>query len=149
MKRFLTSSLVAIVALLGCLSLVPAQTAIAGPCQPPSPLFPRWFDDLCAADGKSIASPNELGGGAGSTQQTKDNFGKWLSILVLNLVKMLLFAVGYVSLAFIIYGGYKYMISGDNSSGTQAARKTITNAVIGLIISILSVAIVTFITSRL
>lgn len=37
------------------------------------------------------------------------------------------------------------MTQGDNSSGTVAARKTIQNAIIGLVISIMAIAIVQFI----
>ncbi len=117
--------------------------------------FPRWYDGLCDASG-NIISPNDLGQKAnttpGATQtssdastQTSNKFGAWLTIIALNVVQMLLFAVGYTSLGFIIYGGFKYMTSGDSSSGTQTARKTITNAVIGLVLSIMSVALVKFV----
>ena len=58
------------------------------------------------------------------------------------IIEAMLYIVGYVSLGFIIFGGFKFMISGDNANGSAAARKTIINAVIGLIISIMSVGIV-------
>jgi hypothetical protein len=114
--------------------------------------FPAWYDGLCTIDNGSvhIKSPNELGGqgattGAQASNATANKFGAWLTIIALNIVTMILYVVGYVSLGFTIFGGFKYMTSGDNSSGTMAARKTITNAVIGLVLSILSVAIVKFI----
>ncbi len=101
--------------------------------------FPRWYDNICV-DGQ-IQSPSSLDNGdAGS------GLGKFIWIIVLNVISMLLYLVGYISLAFIIWGGFKYIISGDNASGTVAARKTILNAVIGLIISIMSVGLVNFIT---
>lgn len=107
--------------------------------------FPRWYDGLCDKQG-NIMSPNSLNSGGGdAASKTAGNLGGWIAIIALNIVSMLLFAVGYVSLGFIIYGGFKYMTSGDNSSGTAAARKTITNAVIGLILSIMAVAIVNFV----
>lgn len=107
-------------------------------------IFPRWYEGLCSVDSKGsvkIKSPADMEGA-----DTGEKFGKWATVLALNIVSMLLYAVGYVSLAFIIYGGFKYMTSGDNSSGVQAAQKTIQNAVIGLVLSIMSVAIVTFVT---
>lgn len=100
--------------------------------------FPAWYDNGLCKEGKIVA-PNSL------AADTATSFSQWITILALNLVSMLLTAVGYVSLGFIIFGGFKYITSGDNASGTAAARKTITNAVIGLVLSIMSVAIVRFI----
>jgi hypothetical protein len=50
--------------------------------------------------------------------------------------------VGYVSAGFIVYGGYKYIMSGGEAKNVALAKTTITNAVIGLIIAILSTVIV-------
>ena len=47
-----------------------------------------------------------------------------------------------LAVAFIIYGGYKYMISAGSPDGMTGAKKTIMNAVIGLVLSIAAVAIV-------
>jgi hypothetical protein len=91
-------------------------------------------------------SPN-MGKNSTDAKGTATSFGSWITIIALNLVQILLTAVGYVSLGFIIYGGFKYMINGDSSAGTVAARKTIQNAIIGLVISIASVAIIQFVTS--
>lgn len=103
--------------------------------------FPAWYDGLLCSNGKTVKSPSDASLGS----DTSGRLGKWVSIIAMNIVSMILYVVGYVSLGFIIYGGFKYMISGDSSSGTLAARKTITNAVIGLVLSIMSVAIVTFV----
>ncbi|RYF28406.1 MAG: hypothetical protein EOO17_04890 [Chloroflexi bacterium] len=92
--------------------------------------FPRWYDGICEGDGQ-IKSPEAVGG-----------LGNFIWTIVLNIIQMMLYLVGLISLAFIIWGGFKYMISGDNSSGTASARKTILNAVIGLVLSIMSFAIV-------
>ena len=97
-------------------------------------IFPHWYDGgICEGNG-NIKSPNAVGG-----------LPKFVTIIAMNLVAMLLYVVGYVSLIFIIVGGYKFMISGDNANGTAAAKKTILNAVIGLVISIFAVAIVRFV----
>jgi hypothetical protein len=119
----------------------PASIAAAGntnagqsssdPCAPAAIVaFPHWYDNGLCKDGK-IVSPNDVGG-----------IPKFVTILATNIVTIILMVVGYVSLAFIIWGGFKYMYSGDNASGTTAAKKTILNAVIGLVLSIMSVAIV-------
>lgn len=114
----------------------------------PVSFFPAWYDGLYCKDANTIVSPgDESLGGAGSNSGAR--FGAWLTIVAMNVVRMLLFVVGYASIIFIIYGGFKYMTQGDNASGTAAARKTIQNAVIGLVISIMSVSIVTFVVGRI
>ena len=93
--------------------------------------FPRWYDNGICKNGK-IVSPNEF----------PSKMSGFIWAIVLNIIDMMLYVVGYVSLAFIIWGGFKYIISGDNSGGTVSARKTILNAVIGLVLSIMSIGIV-------
>jgi hypothetical protein len=53
--------------------------------------------------------------------------------------------VGYISVAFIIYGGFIFMTAGG-SDGAAKGRTTLLNAIIGLVISIASVAIVNLVT---
>lgn len=152
MKKYLFSFLlVALMAFVANIAFAPAQTTYAAACQSQSGFFvPKWYDNLCESGSDKILSPgaDELGGG-GSAEATGAKFGKWITIIAMNIVKILLVVVGYVSLAFIIWGGFKYMTAGDNSSGTVAARKTIMNAVIGLIISIMSVAIINLVTGAI
>ena len=50
--------------------------------------------------------------------------------------------VGYLSVGFIIWGGFKYILAQGEPSGLVAAKKTIINAMIGLIIAILAYAII-------
>ena len=108
-------------------------------CSTGASIFPAWYDNGLCKDGQ-IVPPNAF-----DKNDSAKSFGTWITILSLNIVSMLLVAVGYITLGFIIFGGFKYITSGDNASGTAAARKTITNAVIGLVLSIMSVAIVRFI----
>ena len=97
--------------------------------------FPAWYHGLTkTGNGGScdIKSPTELDGGVSA----------FIWIIVFNIVEMILRLAGYAAVAFIIYGGYKYITSAGSADGTAAAKKTITNAVIGLVISIAAVAIV-------
>lgn len=69
--------------------------------------------------------------------------------IALNIVEMILQIVAYITVGFIIFGGYKYMISAGSPDGMVKARKTITNAVVGLVISIFSIAIVNVVSGAL
>ncbi len=151
-KKLISGFIVA----LALLAVVPAVTAGAqsggnqnqtpqaggNQCNVGFTFFPRWYDNGLCENGK-IKSPGDFG------NDTASSLGTWASKLALNIVSMLLVAVGYVSLGFIIFGGFKYMTSGDNSSGIAAAQKTILNAVIGLVLSIMSVALVTFVANAI
>lgn len=92
--------------------------------------LPAWYNGLLDGDCE-VQSPAAVGG-----------FSKFVTIIGLNVVEMILRLSGYASAAFIIYGGYKYIYSAGSPDGMVSARKTIMNAVIGLVISIAAVAIV-------
>ncbi len=111
------------------LTLATPQTTYAA-CNDRLLTFPAWFKGL-TKDNCDIKSPTEAGG-----------LQKFIWIIGLNIVEFLLQLVGYISVGFIIFGGYKFMTSTGSSDGIAKARQTILNAVIGLIISIMSVGIV-------
>lgn len=62
-----------------------------------------------------------------------------------KITNTILFAVGIISVIMLIYGGFRYIISGGDSKKVTDAKNTIMYAIIGLIISILSFAIVNFV----
>lgn len=62
-----------------------------------------------------------------------------------NILNALFEIIGVVAVAMIVYGGFQYMISGGDEKKVENAKKTITYAVIGLIVVILAGAIVNFI----
>lgn len=157
MRRLITNTLLIVFILAAGIVLSPSPSAQAQ--QPPqnaggacakNPLFPQWYDDLCTVQNGSvkIKSPNDFKSGK-TAEATGRGIGLWILVIVMNIVKTLLTVVGYVSIGFVIWGGFKYMTQGDNASGTAGARKTIQNAVIGLVISMMSVAIINFITSSI
>lgn len=95
--------------------------------------FPTWYRGVSegAGDGCDIKNPNDVGG-----------LPKFIWTIVLNVIEVMLQIVGYVSVGFIITGGFKYIVSTGTPDDIVKARKTIVNAVVGLVISIFSVAIV-------
>lgn len=143
LKTFFISLGVVVAVITGTtgLALTQSSTTYAGACKGANIVgIPAWYDSLCTGDGKTIQSPKTLASG-----NDKTGVGKFATIIGMNIVTILLYIVGYVSLAFVIWGGFKYIISGDSSNGTSAAKTTILNAIIGLVLSIMSIAIVKFI----
>jgi len=97
--------------------------------------FPAWYRGIQKED-CSLMSPSEVNG------QPENKLRNYIMRIVLNILEIMLQAVAYISVGFIIYGGFKYITSPSDSSKIAGARKTIQNAIIGLIISMLSIAIV-------
>lgn len=65
------------------------------------------------------------------------------------IVSTLLFIIGAVSVAMIIYGGFRYVTSGGEASAVKSAKDTITYAVIGLIVAVLAYSIASFVIGSL
>lgn len=65
--------------------------------------------------------------------------------IINNVLNALLGIAGTIAVAMIVYGGILYMISGDNKELHERAIKTLTRAVIGLIIIMIAGAAVNFI----
>lgn len=101
--------------------------------------FPAWYKGLTDGADCHIKAPGASKGGV----------SKFVWTIVLNIVEFMLQLVGYVSVAFVIVGGYKYMISAGSPDGMVKSRKTILNALIGLVISIFSVGIINVIAGAL
>jgi len=136
MKRFLYAKIAVFGLLLSLFAvpLAPMPVAAQQSCGAGGfTLLPPWYKGLeksCSEGG--VKSPKDYGKGLDG----------WIFKIALNLIEAGLYLTGYVSLGFIIWGGFKFMLYGDNSQGVASARKTIQNAVIGLVISIFAVAIV-------
>ena len=58
------------------------------------------------------------------------------------LVNFLLSIIAAVSVLFVIIGGFKYVTSNGNEEAASKGRQTITNAIIGLVIAMLSYTII-------
>jgi len=72
-----------------------------------------------------------------------------LTQLAAKVVVYLLYFAGIVAVIFVIIGGYKYMTAGGNEETAGKGRKTMTQAIIGLVIVILAYVIVTAVTNFL
>jgi len=100
-----------------------------------------WFRGLAGRDddGKcQIASPGQ------DLNGTPLELEGFVWRIALNVIDIALTIVGIIAFLFILYGGFQYLTGGDKPDKVEGARKTIFNAVIGLVISISAVAIINF-----
>ncbi len=66
-----------------------------------------------------------------------------------KLINTMIFIVGTVAVLMIVVGGMRYVLSGGDASSTKSAKDTILYSIIGVIIAIMSYAIVNFVVVKL
>lgn len=133
------------------IALVPgaAPAHAAGPCDQRFLTLPPWYRGLTSGNDCQIsvdamnATPQQ-----GEKQQSA-NLRVFIQVLALNIVEILMQVVAYVCVAFIIIGGFKYITSAGSPDGNSSGRQTIQNALIGLVISMVSVGIINFVAGGL
>lgn len=65
-----------------------------------------------------------------------------LTVLLTRIINILLGIAGLVAVIFLIVGGFRYITAGGNEEAAEAGKKAIVNAIIGIVIIILSFVIV-------
>lgn len=147
MKRFTHFVISGFIAVLGMgaltLTITPVTYATTpSGCSANFLTFPAWYRGLLKSD-CTMKSPSQLGG------DSETQVSRYIWKIVLNVLEIALQIVGYAAVGYLIYGGFKYLVSNGSADKIAAARKTIQNAIIGLIISFMSVAIVATIAGRI
>lgn len=95
---------------------------------------------------KIIDPACEKSGGAGSGGAICESVGEdQLMPMIKTVINMLLTILGFIAVIMIIIGGIRYATSNGDSNSTKSAKDTILYSVIGLIVAILSFAIVNFV----
>ena len=75
--------------------------------------------------------------------------GKTLMQLVGNIVNIILIVVGVLAVLYLIYGGILYLTAGGDAEKASKGRVAITNAIIGIVIILLALAIYNFVTGNI
>lgn len=94
-------------------------------------IVPPWYRGLTdSTKDCAIVSPDAVGG-----------LSAFIWKIVLNGIQIALVLASMLAFFFILYGGFLFLTGGGNASQIEKGRKSIFNAVIGLVISIGAVAI--------
>lgn len=96
--------------------------------------------------------PNKdgLGGGAACSKgnsQKGNLFGS--GGIFMTIANTLIFLVGAISVIFLIVGGLRYVISNGDSKAVTAAKDTILYAIVGVVVAVISFALVQFVVNAL
>lgn len=121
--------------------------ATQGGCDPNKTFFgiPVWYKYINVtknADGSCNFSSFSLFKGG---QFAPDS----LFLVLLAILDAMLVIAGIVAVAFVIYGAIRLITSQGQAEGVKAARSTIINALIGLVIAISASALVNFLGNTL
>lgn len=141
MKRLLVALLTA-ASLMGAMLAPPALLAapVSAACSDAGVLgITPWYRGL----------QKEVQGSCQIKSPANGEVGKFVTTIVLNVLQAGFTIAAYVAIFFIIKGGFLYIVSAGSSQGMEDGKKTITNAVIGLVIVLLAVAIINTIASIL
>lgn len=130
-KRMALATSVVTVVATSSVVLLPANTANAADFLG----IPAWYDGLTDSSGKIDLQGKEI--------------GTVVVIVALNVTDIALRLAGIVAVGFVIWGGIQYMLARGEPNGVANGKKTLTHAIIGLIIAIASSAIVGFVSGRL
>ncbi len=88
--------------------------------------FKPWYDGVADESG-NINAPNVDESGTG--------LASFVWHIVLNIVFDLTLAIGYIALAMVVYGGYMYIMSQGDPGKAAKGKKTLSSAVIGVVIA--------------
>ena len=69
--------------------------------------------------------------------------------LLLRIINIFLYFAGGIAVIFIVVGGFQYVASRGNEESTEKAKKTVTYAVLGLVIIVMAFAIVSIVNNLL
>ena len=69
--------------------------------------------------------------------------------LLTNVAKLIGWAVGAISIIFIVIGGYKYVMSSGDPNAAKSGKETVLFALMGLLVAIVAQSIVVFVLNQL
>ena len=96
-----------------------------------------------------VSALGEGGAPAGINAARGDNTPSNLvngdSSIVRRAINIMLFGVGVLSVGMLIFGGFRYVISGGKKESVTNAKNTILYAIIGLLVAVFAYAIINFI----
>jgi ABC-type Fe3+ transport system permease subunit len=112
-----------------------------GSCSSGFLLIPHWYQYIPAADFTNCQLNNKFLTPGGSLES--------LLYVGLGVINILLYLAGLIAAAYVIYGGIQYITSQGEPDRTKAAKNTIINALIGVVIATIAIGLVAFIGNSL
>ncbi len=93
----------------------------------------------------ALAAPGDTVTNVDALEPLSATSGSSLLGYVGNIVTVILIVVGILAVVYLIYGGILYLTAGGDAEKASKGRVAITNAIIGVVIILLSLAIYQFV----
>ncbi len=132
-RAFINTALLLLLQLVAVFTFTTGVALAAEPCQPGSgglPL-PTWYQYL---PGEKVNGECDI--------TTKDLGGKVVILILMGVFDILLYLAGLIAVVMVIWGGFKLLTSNGEPQKLAAARTTIFNALVGLVIAAVASQIV-------
>lgn len=131
MKKIILALAILVASIATSVTLLPQDTYAAACEQPGQHILGlrAWYDGIATGDPCTVPSDAFKG---------EDNIKKNVWLVVLNIASSVLGVVGYLAICFVIWGGYQYMLARGDPSKVVRGKKTIINALVGLVICVLA-----------
>lgn len=110
--------------------------------------LPTWYEYLnvtkdSVGDGCSIVGP------PGNSSKPDVDWSVAIGYVAIAILEILLRLASLIAVGYVIYGGFKFITAQGEPENAKAARETVQNAVIGLVIAVVAASAVNFVASRL
>ncbi len=66
-----------------------------------------------------------------------------------NIINVMLFVIGGISVIMLIIGGIRYAVSGGDANAVQGAKNTVMYSIVGVVVAFLAYALVNFVINSL
>ncbi len=128
--------------------VLPAQASalVAPHCNTSMLGLPTWYKYLDVGPDPQGIDDCAING---PTVNNKFDWVRAAGYVGVAVVEALLRIASLVAVGFVIYGGFRLMASQGSPDSAKAARETIINALIGLVVAIAAASIISFIATRL
>lgn len=100
---------------------------------------------VSAPVGAQIAGGAQGGVDSARGEGVPSNFANGDGSIVRRIINIMLYAVGVISVIMLIFGGFRYVISGGQKEAVTSAKNTILYAIVGLLVAIFAYAIIKFV----
>ena len=101
--------------------------------------FPTWYKYACDHEFRFLAIP----------PGTENAGPSDIPLVLLAVVEIMLRIAALAAVAYVVFGGIKYVVSQGEPDKISEARGTIINALAGLLISTFAIAFVSFLGDRI
>lgn len=133
--RYLIAALaVAFVAALAPVGVVHAQGSDSYDCSTHFLGLRAWYDGLLKSTTPDKNGECPLKSPEDMDSNKEEGLRKYVWTIIMNVVSMIFGIVGYLAIGFVIWGGFQYILAQGDVTKTMRGKKTVTNAIVGLVI---------------